>query len=360
VFYPTRGVLAFYDRTEQKLRPLPGADDPRFVHTSAFWSPDGKYLISPYTRLMLTHIDANGNDTPAIIVDNTTAANRAVNIHEFLNLPADGLEKIDPQATNFIRYFNQAYELMENNRVTEAVPLLKQAVDSDPSDAIGHYALATALAQSGKEHPAVEEYRKALALNPTPPAAWYDHLAVLQAQTGDLPGAVENLRLSLTIDPKDAGTETGQAQEGFEHLRKAISMAPDFPDPHNHLGWELAKTGRFDEAIDDSKKPLRSARARWSIASTLATSRPFVETYWRALTTSLAVPPKRLTLNSMHLISPSGITTNRSRSTCGQISSTTSAGPPRRRRTKQTRDASSNVIACNFTSALRLRGQNHP
>ena len=45
VFYPTRGILAFYDRTEQKLRPLPGADDPRFVQTSAFWSPDGKYLI---------------------------------------------------------------------------------------------------------------------------------------------------------------------------------------------------------------------------------------------------------------------------------------------------------------------------
>jgi hypothetical protein len=45
VFYPTRGILAFYDRTEQKLRPLPGADDPHFVHTRAFWSPDGKYLI---------------------------------------------------------------------------------------------------------------------------------------------------------------------------------------------------------------------------------------------------------------------------------------------------------------------------
>ena len=45
VFYPTRGILAWYDRKEQKLRPLPGADDPRFVQTSAFWSPDGKYLI---------------------------------------------------------------------------------------------------------------------------------------------------------------------------------------------------------------------------------------------------------------------------------------------------------------------------
>ena len=47
-FYPTRGVLAWYDRLEKKMRPLPGADDPEFVQTSAFWSPDGKYLI--YSR----------------------------------------------------------------------------------------------------------------------------------------------------------------------------------------------------------------------------------------------------------------------------------------------------------------------
>jgi len=45
VFYPTRGVLAWYSKETDKLQPLPGADDPSFVQTSAFWSPDGKYLI---------------------------------------------------------------------------------------------------------------------------------------------------------------------------------------------------------------------------------------------------------------------------------------------------------------------------
>jgi Flp pilus assembly protein TadD len=45
VFYPTRGVLAWYSRETDKLQPLPGADDPDSVQTSAFWSPDGKYLI---------------------------------------------------------------------------------------------------------------------------------------------------------------------------------------------------------------------------------------------------------------------------------------------------------------------------
>ncbi|MGA2219954.1 MAG: hypothetical protein ABSG51_17840, partial [Terracidiphilus sp.] len=45
VFYPTRGVLAWYSKETGKLQPLPGADDPNFVQTSAFWSPDGKWLV---------------------------------------------------------------------------------------------------------------------------------------------------------------------------------------------------------------------------------------------------------------------------------------------------------------------------
>jgi len=45
VFYPTRGILAWYDRESKQLKPLRGADDPRFVQASAVWSPDGKYLV---------------------------------------------------------------------------------------------------------------------------------------------------------------------------------------------------------------------------------------------------------------------------------------------------------------------------
>ena len=45
VFYPTRGILAWYSSETGKLQPLPGADDPRYVQTNAVWSPDGKYLV---------------------------------------------------------------------------------------------------------------------------------------------------------------------------------------------------------------------------------------------------------------------------------------------------------------------------
>ena len=232
------------------------------------FSPNGRWLAfsskarSPYTRLMLTHIDANGNDTPAIIVDNTTAANRAVNIPEFVNIPPDGLEKIDPQAMQFYRVANQAFELMQNNQMTEAIQEWRKALELDPDDAGAHFSLAVALTGNNEERDAVEEYRKACELD-VHHAGWFAHFAASLAQTGDLAGAVENYRKSLALDPSSAGAEadlgavlfeSGQPQEGYEHLRKAIELAPEFPDAHNELGTALAKSGRTDEAVDELQK----------------------------------------------------------------------------------------------------------
>ena len=385
VFYPTRGILAWYDRQENKLRPLPGASDPQYVQTSAFWSPDGKYLIfsrasardpyppgatkptyandpnetqvqydlyripfndgrggvaepvlgasnngmsnnfpkvspdgrwivfvqnkngllmrpdsklyiipfaggkprlmncntslmnswhtfspngrwlafssksrSPYTGLFLTHIDAKGNDSPAIFVENTTAANRGVNIPEFVNIPPGGMEKINPQATEFYGLFNQAWALMEKDQMAEAIPVLRQALDRAPEEALAHYALATALSGNGQEPEALQEYRKATELDTTN-ATWFAQLAVSFAINGDLDSAIASWRKSLAIDPGKASTETdlgaalfqtGQTQEGFEHLQKAVQLDPKFPDAHSHLASALAKLGRNDEAVE--------------------------------------------------------------------------------------------------------------
>jgi Flp pilus assembly protein TadD len=394
VFYPTRGILAWYDRKLAKLRPLPGADDPHFVHTSAFWSPDGKYLIfsqaearapypagakkpeyandpnetqiqydlykipfndgkggkaepvagasangmsnsfpkvspdgrwivfvqahngllmrpdsklyivpfaggtarlmncntplmnswhtfspngrwlafsskarSPYTRLMLTHVDADGNDSPAIIIDNTTAANRAVNIPEFVNVPPDDLENIDPAATKFYRVANSAHDLMQANQIPEAIAEWRKALQMDPDDARAHFYLAVALTRNDQEREAVAEYRKACALD-SHQSTWFAHLALAQANTGDLRSAILNYRKAIALDPSNAwaqadlGTvlyQTGQTQEGYQLLRKAVQTAPDFPDGHNQLGTVLAKMGRMDEAVAQLQKAISLA-----------------------------------------------------------------------------------------------------
>lgn len=391
VFYPMRGILAWYDRVAKKLRPLPGADNPEFVHTSAFWSPDGKYLIfsrtrardpyppgapdpsyandprepqvqydlyripfnegrggeaepvagasangmsnnfpkvspdgrwivfvqnrngllmrpdsrlyivpfaggqarlmkcntqlmnswhtfSPngrwlafssklhgaYTRLMLTHIDDDGNDTPAILVDNTTAANRAVNIPEFVNIPADGLEKIDPQATEVYRYSNVAFELMEKNQLPGAVEQWRKVVQLDPENASAHFSMAVSLSGLNRESEAVVEYQRACALD-AHHAEWFNHFAVSLAMTGHPDEAVASWQKSLALDPSKSEVEMqmgavlvekGQVEDGLSHLRKAVDMAPDVAATHNALGWELAKAGRMDEAVEQLQKAI--------------------------------------------------------------------------------------------------------
>jgi len=65
------------------------------------FSPNGKWLVfaskaySDYTQLCLTHIDENGDSTPAVLLAHLTAPDRAANIPEFVNA--------DPQAITTIR-----------------------------------------------------------------------------------------------------------------------------------------------------------------------------------------------------------------------------------------------------------------
>ncbi len=45
LFFPIKGILAFYERETGAFRALPGADDPACVQSNPAWSPDGKYIV---------------------------------------------------------------------------------------------------------------------------------------------------------------------------------------------------------------------------------------------------------------------------------------------------------------------------
>jgi Flp pilus assembly protein TadD len=350
VFYPTRGILAWYSKATGRLTPLPGADDPRYVHTDAVWSPDGSYLVfaraeakdaypegaaladaandpnetriqydlyripfddgrggepvpiagasrngtsnsfpkvspdgrfivfvrarngqlmrpdgelwivpaeggearrmrantplmnswhsfspngrwlvfssksrSPYTQMFLTHVDEQGQDTPAILVENATAANRAVNIPEFVNMPPSGSLTIDVPVAAYYRLIDLASEAMNKGEHEAALPLLRKALAESPGDAVVHNSYASALAATGRLSEAIAEYRKAVALSP------------------DYPDAHNNLASALV--------QRHRLDEAISEFGSALRLRPDFAEAHSGLGGALAQKGRIDEAV---------------------------------------------------------------------------------------------------------------
>jgi tetratricopeptide (TPR) repeat protein len=393
VFYPTRGILVWYDRETRKIHPLPGADDPRFVQASAVWSPDGKYLVfaraearapfpadgkmaayandpaevpiqydlyripfndgrggkpepiegasrngmsnsfakvspdgkwivfvqahngqlmrpdsqlyivpaaggqarrmncntalmnswhsfspnghwlvfssksrSPYTQMFLTHIDAEGNDSPAILIENSTAANRAVNIPEFVNMAPSGIEHIDTPAVDFYKQFDVAADLAKKGQYAAAIPEWARAVAMSPADARVHNNFGQSLAHSGRTQDAIGEYRKAIAARPNYPEAHND-LAIALDTAGRVNEAIEQYRLALEQNPgyAEAHNNLGRAlarqgrfAEAIGQYEDALGINPEYAEAQNNLGFALAAQGRLDEAVSHYRQAIAS------------------------------------------------------------------------------------------------------
>ena len=409
VFYPTRGILGWYSRATRMLQPLPGADDSKYVHADAVWSPDGKYLVfaragatepypkgrklaehandanetqiqydlyripfdggqggrpepiagasqngmsntfpkispdgrwivfvkcrngqlmrpdsqlyivpagggqarrmrcnttlmnswhsfspngrwlvfssksrSPYTQMFLTHLDENGQDSPAILIDNATASNRAVNIPEFVNIPPDGLLKIDTPAVEYYKLFDRAWELGQKGRTEEAIAEWKSALELNPDDSGGQMNLGLALAGTGKLGEAITHYQKALEANPEYAEA-HNNLGVALAGTGKLDDAIVHYQLALQINPEYAEAHNnfglalagmGKFADAIEHYQKALELKANFGDAHLNLGVALGSTGKLDEAVAHFQKVLeiepQSAEAYNNLGNAMA------------------------------------------------------------------------------------------
>ncbi len=407
VFYPTRGALAWYRRETGEMHLLPGADDPRFVHTGAVWSPDGKYLVfaraasqdpyppgrqtaqyandpneiqvrydlyripfnegrggraepvagasangmsnnfpkispdgrwivfvqcrngqlmrpdsqlfivpaqggrarrmqcntrlmnswhsfapngrwlvfssksrSPYTQMFLTHIDEEGRDTPAILVENATAANRAANIPEFVNLPGAQLARIDVPALDSYRRFADAMELTRKGEYDEAIALWKGVIAMSPRDPKAHNNLGFALARRSRLDEALDHLQTALKLNPRYAPAHNNLALVLEAQ-GKLPEAISHWRAAAGIDPASAAACRNLAwalstspQDSIRNGREAVLFAeravrlsgPGDPALLHTLAAAYAEAGRFQEAVETERRAIALGESHPRIA----------------------------------------------------------------------------------------------
>jgi tetratricopeptide (TPR) repeat protein len=214
------------------------------------FSPNGRWLVfssksrSPYTQMFLTHIDKDGNDSRPILIENATAANRAVNIPGFLNVPPDGLLKIDTPVTDFYSLADIAYDLAKKGRYEAAVDEWKKALELSPADDKAHSNLGLLLAGVGRFGEAVPHFEETLKINPEYPEGHSNLASVLGKQ--------------------------GKAKHAIAAFRKVQEIDAGYPDVHQNLGLLLADAGSCNEAIAQLELALQASPASAEVHNGLA------------------------------------------------------------------------------------------
>lgn len=234
------------------------------------FSPNGRWLAfsskgrSLFTQLFLTHIDENGNDSPAILVENVTAANRAVNIPEFMNVPADFIRTMSAPATEFYRLFNIAIADQGKGELEKCIEEWKTALALSPDEPRALYNLGVALSDSKRYEDALVPLRKALELKPTD-ARTHATLGITLIRLKQPDEAQTQLEKAVELNPRDAGAqsalgsllaEKGQFQEAIPHFAQALEVAPDDADTQNDIGVALVRAGNPDAAVPYLEKGL--------------------------------------------------------------------------------------------------------
>jgi Flp pilus assembly protein TadD len=232
------------------------------------WSPNGRWLVfssksrGPYTRMYLTHIDENGNDSPAIYIDNPTAANRAVNLPEFVNIPSDGLVKISTPAVDMYKEFDHAAELAANGHEAEAIVEWENLAASNPDNALVRNNLGAALSRTGRYEDAIVQLEKALELNPQYNLV-HVNLGHSLMNAGQTDAAVAEYGKALEFYPDSAdlrnslGTaleKQGKLGDAIQTYSEAIELNPQLADAHNNLGRALLSTGQASSDAEAEKE----------------------------------------------------------------------------------------------------------
>ncbi len=205
------------------------------------FSPNGRWLVfssksrSPYTQMYLTHIDAAGNDSPPILIDNSTAANRAVNLPEFVNIPSDGILDIASPASDFYRLMDDAANAQIKGDRTGAFDALQKALAMDPEDARVNFALGGAYSIAGRPKEAIPYLKKATEVNPEFVEAFYV-MGVAQMRERNVDEAIAAWKNSVRIAPRYFQAHEGlglafyiqgKTSDSLSHLLLALDDEPD-------------------------------------------------------------------------------------------------------------------------------------
>jgi tetratricopeptide (TPR) repeat protein len=245
------------------------------------FSPNGRWLVfssksrSPYTQMFLTHLDEGGQDSPAILIDNATAANRAVNIPEFVNIPPDGLLKIEVPAAEFYRVFDNALELAAKGQDEAAIAEWKKALELDPGDAKAHNNLGVLLLQKGRLDEAAGHFQSAVDASSEFGDA-QSNLGIAMLQKGKVEEAVMHLQKASELSPGKVQIQYnlgaafylgGKVPEALAHWREGLRVDPDNAPLLRQTAWVLATSPQASvrngaEAVELAERAVRASGGR--------------------------------------------------------------------------------------------------
>jgi tetratricopeptide (TPR) repeat protein len=236
------------------------------------FSPNGKWLVfsgkpdSPYTRLYLTHIDEQGQSTPAVVLDYLTSPDRAANIPEFVNVDPGAIRRIQERFIDDVSYVRAAWEFLKSNDYQGAERQARRALELNPrnADALHHLGLALFGLRQGDE--AVQCLSEAARIKPGE-AEIHIQLGVVLLSTGKLTEAVASLQKALQIAPESgeahfnlgvAMFRLGNRPEATKQWLEAVRLRPDDHEAHFNLALLLEQDKKTDQAIEHYRLVVQS------------------------------------------------------------------------------------------------------
>jgi tetratricopeptide (TPR) repeat protein len=235
------------------------------------WSPNNRWLVfsskanTDYTQLFLTHIDADGNSSPPVVLDHFTEADRAANIPEFVNVPPNRIVRIEEKFINDLSQARAAYVLERTGDIDGAIKKYQEALAINPKNVHAHQRLGFLLFNMKKQtQPGLEHTLEALKLDPSDGCAHYD-MGMALMYLGKLDEAAHHLAEAVRVMPAGFGFDYSPArmylslgvaqllQETYSQaeisLAKAVALAPTNASAHYHLSIAAVNQGKAAESI---------------------------------------------------------------------------------------------------------------
>jgi tetratricopeptide (TPR) repeat protein len=252
------------------------------------FSPNSRWLVfsskanSAYTQLYLTHIDEEGGSSPAVLLSQFTAADRAANIPEFVNIKPTAIVKIRDKFVDDTSYLRAADEYLKADDFAGAERQCRKALELNPNNALVHGTLGVALARQDKLDEAIRHFSQAISLEPGYVDAHYS-LGQAMARKGKVTEAIRHFSAVLRFQPDHAEAHGylgslllagGMLKEATVHLSEAIRLDPNYADAHYNMGQVMYRQGQLDAAIRHLSQAVRlkpdDAQAHYKLALALA------------------------------------------------------------------------------------------